>query len=86
MDYENIILQVKRSLIDTLEHVHETDITEDTKIRDELGLDSMSSLTFIMALEDNIPNFIVDAETLQAEDLYSVKSVAKYVIAQLNIN
>lgn len=58
-------------------------ITLATKLRDDLGLDSITSLTFLMALEEEIKGFIVDPETLNMDDLYCVQTIAAYVERQL---
>ena len=53
------------------------------KLKDDLGLDSMTSLTFLMALEDMIEGFIVDPETLEVNDLESIETITSYVERQL---
>lgn len=83
MEEKFIITEIKKALASVLKIDNWENISNRAVLRDELGLDSMSSLSFIMELEDNIPNFIVDAETLTAEDLYSVNNVTNYVILQL---
>lgn len=57
-------------------------ITLTTKLREDLGLDSITSLTFLMALEEEVEGFSVDPETLNMDDLDSVKTVADYVERQ----
>lgn len=55
-----------------------------TALRDDLGLDSMSTLTFLMALEDSIEGFLIDANTLEATDVETIGSVVRYIERQLN--
>jgi hypothetical protein len=43
----------------------------------------MTSLSFLMALEDNIKGFIVNADTLDVEHLTSVESITSYVMQSL---
>jgi len=58
-------------------------ITPMAKLKDDLGLDSMSSLTFLMALEESIDGFVVDPHTLDLNDLDCVQSITHYVERQL---
>ena len=57
-------------------------ITVDSNLRDNLGLDSMSTLSFLIELEEKIKNFTVDPDTLDANDLKTVGSLADYVIRE----
>ncbi len=53
------------------------------RLREDLHLDSMSSLMFLMKLEESISGFYVDPETLDPDDLESVSSVIRYVDMQV---
>ncbi|WP_235201000.1 hypothetical protein [Photorhabdus aegyptia] len=44
----------------------------------------MTTLTFLMSLEDNVPNFMIDANTLEASHVQSIGSVCDYVLERLN--
>ncbi len=75
--------EIKKALANAL-NLNETQaIQEDSRLKEDFGLDSMTSLTFLMELENNIPGFIVDPENLEMEDLDTVRSVAQYVNTQL---
>ena len=78
-----VLENVKSALVKTLNLKQEKNIDLNTKLKDELGLDSMSSLTFLIALEENIKGFIVDPDTLDADHLISVKTVIEYVKSEL---
>ncbi|WP_297910147.1 acyl carrier protein [Thiomonas sp.] len=52
-------------------------------LRDDVGLDSMSILTFLMSLEDRIAGFTVDAETLENRHVQTIGSICQYVAEQL---
>jgi acyl carrier protein len=54
-----------------------------TSLREDLGIDSMTSLTFLMALEDRIPGFVVDPATLEVEHFRTIGSICSYVRDQL---
>ncbi|WP_395375195.1 acyl carrier protein [Marinicella sp. W31] len=64
------------------ESVKEMDLG--TSLKDDLGIDSMTSLTFLMALEDEIDGFAVDVDTLEAEYFESIGTICDYVSLQVN--
>lgn len=74
-----LMLKVKEALIEVLNLGKGTEILSSSKLKDNLGLDSMSSLTFLVTLEENIEGFEVDPETLQLSDLETVDSITQYV-------
>jgi acyl carrier protein len=57
----------------------------ESRLKDDLGLDSMSTLSFLMSLEDNLPGFAVDPDTLDANHLETVASVMEYVSSEMNM-
>ncbi len=59
------------------------DLTPQTKLRDDVGLDSITSLTFLMALEELIEGFIVDPDTLDMSDLECIQTINEYIERQL---
>ncbi len=79
----NLIEQIKLALSKSLNGKIIEHITEQTKLRDDLGLDSITSLTFLMALEEVIEGFIVDPDELNMDDLTSVKTIMQYINRQL---
>ena len=83
MSESDIFLNVKRVLADVTHDASVLDLGPETQLRDELGIDSMTSLTFLMALEDAIPGFVVDAATLEAEHFETIGSICRYVALQL---
>ena len=82
----NVHQQVKTALRETLRLSHEVEVKENSLLKEELGLDSMSSLTFLMMLEENISGFTVDPDTLEGDDLLSVASISHYIESQLQLN
>lgn len=81
---KEILQQVKIALIKTLDLPSCDDLDANANLREKYGLDSMSSLTFLMTLEDMIPGFVIDSETLDTEYLETLSGVAKYVEQELN--
>jgi acyl carrier protein len=84
---EQLLLQlVKSVLAQTINAISVNQINLDSKLKDDLGLDSMSSLTFLMGLEDSIPGFFVDPDTLESGHLETVKTIIDYIDQQLEGN
>lgn len=77
--HEKLISQILRELL----HVEEkTVIHSSTELRADLGLDSMTSLIFLMQLEDKINGFTIDPESLDMDDLLTVSSVNDYIVRE----
>jgi acyl carrier protein len=56
-----------------------TSVRPASRLRDDLGLDSLSAMTLLVDLEDGIPGFVADAETLTTRDFLTVASLTAYV-------
>lgn len=74
---------VKNALVSALNLKDDHLISMESYLKQDLQLDSMSSIMFLMRLEETIHGFFVDPETLEMRDLETVKSVVKYVDMQL---
>jgi diaminopimelate decarboxylase/acyl carrier protein len=81
---QKIIQQVKQALVKTLTLSCADHITMQTRLKEDLGLDSMSSLTFLMALEDSIDGFLVNPDTLDLTDLIDVGSISDYINKEIS--
>ncbi len=80
---QNTEILVKSALASTLNFSNITSIHSTHHLKNDLQLDSMSSLMFLMKLEESIDGFYVDPETLQMQDLETVSSVVRYVNLQM---
>lgn len=78
-----IFEKIGEALMQTLSLNQDFQFEEHLKLKDDLGLDSMSSLTFLMALEDTIEGFEVDPDTLEMEHLETMDTIAEYVLQQV---
>ncbi|MFI2714429.1 acyl carrier protein [Micromonospora sp. NPDC018662] len=56
-------------------------VTEQTRLMDELGLDSTNVLELLMHLEDRL-NVVIDSDTLEQQHFESVGTLADYVLEQ----
>lgn len=77
---------IRSALVEVLKLDPSVTISTDSKLKDDLGLDSMSLLTFLMQLEEKIEGFVVDPETLEIADLETVRTVTGYVEKQIQRN
>lgn len=83
MPNDTIILQVKKALAEAIKLESIDNLKINADLKEEYGLDSMSSLTFLMTLEDTIQGFKVNADTLDPEYLNTIEGVSKYVMQEL---
>lgn len=83
---EEISLAVKQALIKVLALEPGFEIKPHFKLRDDLGLDSMTSLMFLMTLEEAIDGFVVNPNTLEIENLETVESITNYVLSELIVH
>ena len=81
---EKILAAIKTSLFETLSLPEGTSLGLDSKLKSDLGLDSMSTLSFLMSLEENLDGFIVDPDTLNAEHLETIGSVVDYISSEIS--
>lgn len=79
----SILENIKTALAQALNLSDSSKILPQTRLKEELKLDSMTSLTFLMALEESIPGFQVDPDTLTESALETVETVMQYVESSL---
>lgn len=78
-----LVLEIKKVLERELNIGTLDEVNEGTSLRDDLGLDSMSTLTFLMSLEDSIDDFTIDANTLEGHHVQTIGSLCGYVSERL---
>ncbi|MFD5649187.1 MULTISPECIES: phosphopantetheine-binding protein [unclassified Streptomyces] len=76
-DRQEVISAIEKGLAEVLER-EITELTEDTRLFDDLRLDSSSVLELLLLVEDST-GAAVDPETLDIDHLRSVRSFADYV-------
>jgi acyl carrier protein len=85
MQREELINIVSGALVASTRLSIDKKINTTASLRDCYGLDSMSSMKFLMTLEKRIPGFEVDTDMLEEEHLENIESVATYVSSVLNV-
>ena len=84
---ENSLFPIVEEVLRAVLNLPATEVIRtDSNLRDDLGLDSMSTLSFLIELEQKIDNFIVNPERLEADDLKTVGSVLNYIKREMNMN
>jgi len=80
---KEIIKIVTKGLIEVLEIDSKKKVELNSHLRDDLGLDSLSSMEFLVYLEDEIKGFVVNAETIEAKSFNTVETISNYVYSEL---
>ena len=80
----NIEYHVKEALVDTLALSSIKEVNSDQSLKHDLKLDPMSSIMFLMKLEERIAGFTVDPGSIDDADLQTVSSVISYVNKQVH--
>ena len=77
MDRPKLVAAIETALSEVLER-EVTGLTEETRLFEDIHLDSTSVLELLMALEDLV-EISVDPETLDMDDFKSVGTLANYL-------
>lgn len=77
MDRNDILEKIELSLTEVLKR-DVSGSAEDTRLVEDLQMDSTSVLELLMALEDNL-GFEVDPESLKMDDFRTIGTLANYV-------
>lgn len=80
---DNIISTIHQGLRDILELPTDQQISPDAHLKDDLGIDSISSMDLLMYLEDHIDGFVVKADTLEARHFNTPTTMTEYIIGEL---
>ncbi|WGW04513.1 acyl carrier protein [Tropicibacter oceani] len=77
--------QVVEAIRDILEFQSAEQLTEDTLLETDLGMDSGLMLELIMQLEDSVEGLVIDQASISYEEFKSVGSVCDYIAARVQI-
>ena len=81
--HNNILSVVKDALRSVLELPADTPIDPDAHMKNDLGIDSVSSMDLLMYLEDHIEGFVVQAGTLEARHFNTAATMTEYIEGEL---
>ncbi|MGY3793048.1 acyl carrier protein [uncultured Aquimarina sp.] len=85
MNTDIILDTIKNGLIDSIPNITKDQIVMDAHLKNDLGIDSLSSMFFLTFLEDNIQGFEVNADTIEAKHFNTLKSIFEYVLNEMKI-
>jgi acyl carrier protein len=81
---DSIILNIiKDGLIDSIPNITKTQIHLDSHLKNDLGIDSLSSMFFLTYLEDNIEGFQVNADTIEAKHFNTLQTIFDYIKSEI---
>lgn len=84
MERSEIIAVIERSVTEVRKE-EVSGITEDTRLLQDLNLDSTAILELLMSLEDNL-SIEIDAQSLSMEDFATVGTLATYLTTVLSVS
>lgn len=79
-----ILSSVKKAVIEVLELDADTELSEKTRLKEELGLGSLNSLALIIKIEEMLDNFTVDPEEFEPEHLNTIENLCFFIEKQIN--
>ena len=77
---EVVVDQIKGVLQNVLKLNATENIKPETRLFDDLNLDSTASFELLIALEDVIPGLVIDPDTLERHHFETVGNLAQYVL------
>jgi acyl carrier protein len=84
MDRSSVVKTITGALSEIMQREY-PDVTEETRLFEDLHLDSTSVLTLLMALEDQT-GIEVDPESLQMENFQTIGTLADYIEGNLDVS
>lgn len=87
MKQENSIIEaIKDGLVDSVTNLDKREIKLDSHLKNDLGLDSLSSMFLLTYMEDHIKGFEVNAHTIEARHFNTVQTLHDYVQKEMQSN
>lgn len=85
MNTQHILDTIKDGLLDSIPNITKAQIQLDSHLKNDLGIDSLSSMFFLTYLEDHIQGFEVNADTIEAKHFNTLQSIYEYVLSEMKI-
>ncbi len=85
MHNTEILNVIKKGLLDSITGLKQEEIHFDSHLKNDLRLDSLSSMFFLTYLEDHLLGFEVNPNTIEARDFNTVESIYKYIQQELKV-
>ncbi|WP_452601671.1 acyl carrier protein [Pontimicrobium sp. MEBiC06410] len=78
-----ILNTIKEGLMDSIPNLNKDSITLESHLKNDLGIDSLSSMFFLTYLEDNINGFEVNADTIEAKHFNTLQTIYDYLLSEV---
>jgi len=75
---------IKDGLVDSIPNLDKNQIHLESHLKNDLGIDSLSSMFFLTYLEDNINGFEVNADTIEAKHFNTLQTIFDYIQSEIN--
>ncbi|WP_108868431.1 acyl carrier protein [Aquimarina aquimarini] len=85
MNTNKILDLIKDGLVDSIANLKKEQIQLDSHLKNDLGIDSLSSMFFLTFLEDNIEGFEVNPDTIEARHFNTLQAIYDYVLSELQV-
>ncbi len=85
MNTDKILETIKDGLVDSIANLKKETIGIESHLKNDLGIDSLSSMFFLTYLEDNIPGFEVNATTIEARHFNTLQTIYSYVLSEMKM-
>ena len=69
--------------MDSIPNLNRDNINLESHLKNDLGIDSLSSMFFLTYLEDNINGFEVNADTIEAKHFNTLQTIYDYVQSEI---
>lgn len=77
--------QVVEAIREILEFQSAEQLTEETLLETDLGMDSGLMLELIMQLEDTVKGLVIDQATISYKEFRSIGAVCDYISARISL-
>ena len=83
MKNSDILNTIKDGLMASIPNLSKDQIQLESHLKNDLGIDSLSSMFFLTYLEDNIPGFEVNADTIEAKHFNTLQTIYDYIQSEI---
>jgi len=81
----DILIVLKDGLVDSISNLELAKIETNSHLKNDLGLDSLSSMFLLTYLEDHIKGFEVNPDTIEARHFNTVETLHNYILSEMGV-
>lgn len=79
------LIVLKDGLVDSISNLDLAKIKPNAHLKNDLGLDSLSSMFLLTYLEDHIAGFEVNPDTIEAGHFNTVETLHTYILSEMGV-